>query len=174
MKHLKNPKTIKYKKLKKTILSNEFPWFYVDRIVKNADKRDDNPTWYSHGVLTRPVQGTRYPKESSPYLPQISEVLEEIFVHNNINTQCIYRININAVHPPVTTTYSTVQHVDHDFPHKNLIIYLTDAGGDTLLYQDDNIINHTPSEDDIISFSGLHSYNLPTTTRRVVLVCTYM
>ena len=60
-------------------------------------------------------------------------------------------------------------HVAHTFPHKNLIVYLNDAGGKTFV--GDEV--HDPKEDDVVIFSGIHNNERPKNTRRVVLVATY-
>ena len=63
-----------------------------------------------------------------------------------------------------------MEHVDHDFPHKNLLIYLTDAGGKTIVGNE----SHDPKEDDIIMFPGLmHCIETSHTKDRVVLVVTF-
>ena len=57
-----------------------------------------------------------------------------------------------------------------DFPHKNMLIYLTDAGGSTFVEGEE----FAPEEDDVIMFEGLHWHKLPRKERRVVLVMTYI
>jgi len=86
----------------------------------------------------------------------------------------VYRINANAVHP-VESNILTVPHNDHEFPHKNMLIYLTNTGGDTIVFDEGGKKHHfTPVEDDIVVFEGLHCMVPPKSGRRVVLVATYL
>ena len=64
----------------------------------------------------------------------------------------------------------TTAHTDHDFPHQNLIIYLTDAGGESIVK---GSRPKPPLEDDIATFSGIHYHKMPKKKRRVVLIATY-
>ena len=73
---------------------------------------------------------------------------------------------------PLVNAKTSPPHIDHreGFEHKNMIIYLSDAVGDTIVGE------HSPSpqEDDIIIFGGeKHFHYFPSETRRVVLVMTY-
>ena len=56
----------------------------------------------------------------------------------------------------------------HHFPHKNILLYLTDTGGKTFVEEE----YHDPKEDDVIIFSGNHWAELPKTGRRIVIVNT--
>ena len=81
--------------------------------------------------------------------------------------------NNNAVspQPEVKTGYP---HTDHEYPHYNLLLYFTDAGGDTFrMERDYKYENYTPKEDDCIIFDGVHFHETPKEKRRVVFVCTY-
>ena len=161
---LKTPFTGKYYELKKLVLSDTFPWYYSSNGI-------DDFSFYSHVFLERPDHvpvGKRYPRVSSQYIDLFDEVLEEIFNFNNIPVNCIYRMNANAVEPPFWGTTSK-WHIDHEFPHTNMLIYLTDAGGITRVEDEE----HDPIEDDIIIFQGKHCHVLPDDKRRVVLVVTY-
>ena len=83
------------------------------------------------------------------------------------------RCNVNAVEPPYDHQYMdaiTQPHMDHEFPHKNMLIYLTDAGGSTIVEGEE----FAPEEDDVIIFEGMHWHKLPKKERRVVLVMTYI
>ena len=59
-------------------------------------------------------------------------------------------------------------HEDHDFPHHNLIVYLTDTGGETFVENE----SHDPKEDDVILFTGEHYMKRPVKDRRIILVAT--
>ena len=97
----------------------------------------------------------------------MERVFREIVYANGIDPQVIYRMNANAV--DAGKGY-TAAHTDHDFPHQNLIIYLTDAGGETIV---EGSKPKPPLEDDIATFSGIHYHKMPKKKRRVVLIATY-
>ena len=77
---------------------------------------------------------------------------------------------MNAVAPSDKRNIISVPHEDHEYPHKNMLIYLTDAGGSTFVEGEE----FAPEEDDVIIFEGIHWHELPKQKRRVVLVMTYI
>ena len=79
-------------------------------------------------------------------------------------------MNVNLTYP-IPGVKQSPPHVDHPFPHKNMLIYLTDAGGKTVIGND----SHNPREDDIIIFGGEeHFHYYPQQKNRIVLVVTYV
>jgi hypothetical protein len=185
IKTIVNPYTNLYFKLKQHINSSDFPWYYnkdstINSGLDNFQKYENIP-FYSHRFISRPRMDKS--SESKYLFPEVNSnltelyypLLEQIFEINNIHVGCLLRFNANCVHP-LKTKNTTVPHVDHNFDHKNLIVYLTDAGGDTILYDDKlNVIHkHSPKEDDIVIFEGIHSIRPPENNRRIVLVATYI
>ena len=165
MKQLDNPLTPEYFQLKNLIFSNSFPWF--------TDKSNcDSFYFYSHTFLERPEirNYMMFPTVKSDYVGLFHDVLRQIFIHNGIDARCVYRMNANAVEPNPHVPQLTARHIDHTYPHKNLLIYLSNAGGST--YTDNDV--HHPNEDDIIVFDGYHWHQMPENTRRVVLVATFL
>ena len=167
---LKNPKTEKYNKFKTFVLSQNFPWFYYESSVIGKPQ-----PFFSHGFLIRPndhlhTGGKKYPISNSVHVDHMEEVFQEIADFNNIGVNCIYRMNANVTEPLKNVERSS-SHVDHYFHHENMLIYLTDAGGKTVVGND----SHNPREDDIIIFGGEpHFHYYPREKRRVVLVATYV
>jgi hypothetical protein len=178
-----NPKTNDYLKLKQFINSSQFPWFWNDRSVKPQGPRTLEVPYLSHCVLASPGQhpdiyGDKYfsyPKENSPHIGLFHFVLVEILNVNNIDLNCFFRINVNLTFP-IAETKNIYPHVDHIFPHKNLLIYLNEADGDTILCDENDKELHksSPKEDKIVIFEGKHYHFLPTNNTRKVIVCTYM
>ena len=166
---LNNPKTEKYKQFKSFVLSKEFPWFYYQSIEKHGP----SSPFLSHTFLLRPatnIGGKKYPVVNSAYIEQMCEIFQEITDFNNIEVNCIYRLNANVTEP-LKNIERVPTHVDHVFPHHNMLIYLTDADGATVYGEE----MHNPQEDDIIIFGGgKHFHYYPTEKRRVVLVVTYV
>ena len=177
---LKCPNTPLYQDTKKFILTGDFAWYYKPTTVVGTEGMDEYNLdgWYSHELLSRPKFGTignaYLPTVGSEQFTNIYPMVHEILEFNNVPVNCIYRVNANCTHPSINPK-STPPHVDHQFPHHNLIIYLTDAGGPTIMCDEDFIPTevHQPLEDDIVIFDGWHCMKPPLDKRRVVLVVTF-
>ena len=173
---LKNPKTDAYLKLKGFILSNEFSWYWngtSTHLPEDGDKYFNVP-FLSHIFVKRPEETFRkIPEQPSPISFHVAEVLLEILAHNNIDVNFFLRMNANCV-LPFKKVISSVPHVDHYYPHKNLLVYLTDAGGKIFAGND----VYDPKEDSVIIFDGVKHYmQTPEQTslhvRRVCLIATF-
>ena len=174
---LKTPDTGDYTGLKELILGPHFGWSHNAKAtpyMENTRSYQDL-SFYSHAFLHGPSpRHGLYSKANSEYLPNVETVIGQIFELNNVKMNVVYRINANAVHP-VEGNVLTVPHTDHEFPHKNMLIYLTNTGGDTIVFDDAGKKHHfTPVEDDIVTFEGLHCMVPPRQGRRVVIVVTYL
>jgi hypothetical protein len=154
---LKNYKTPQYTEFKELVLSDTFPWRYQDS--------DTGICFYSHGLLTRP-EG-KYSEVISQYSEFGMSVVAEILQHNNIQYKFFLRSSLNCLHPD-NDVQSGEPHVDHDFPHINVIIYFTNTGGKT--YCEDEF--HDPKEDDVILMTGKHWGERPKVGRRIISVNT--
>ena len=163
IKVLKNPKTNHYREFKSTVLSKEFPWRY--NVSTNMD-------FYSHVFLQRP-ELNGYTEPHSKWTNQNCIVMGEIVDYNGLYKDIPYfflRANANATHPDSGRQYSD-PHVDHpNTPHSNLIVYLTDADGDTIVEND----RYSPKEDDVVLFTGQHYMQRPSKGRRVILISTIL
>jgi len=172
---LSNLKTDNYKQLKETVLSFNFPWHWVEGSVINTEVNDtyENFGYYSHCFLGSPGGYPGKPLHSIPsssFLSLAHDVTLEILHHNNVQPQVIYRLHANCVHP-TKTNKPGFPHTDHSFPHKNLIVYLTDTyGGDTIVEEK----TFSGKEDEVILFSGEHYHYPPVEERRIVLVSTFL
>ncbi len=160
---LENPLSDSYYALKELVGTEIFPWF---RLKGNHH----SPDYFSHKLLTRPGGGEEhlFPTIASEYLKSFADLLYSVFDLNAIEVKCIYRMSVNLVMPS-TNSHSPL-HVDHSFPHRNIIMYLTDAGGDTVV--NDEV--YSPKEDDIIMFEGEHYHHFPMKDARIVFVATYL
>ena len=69
-------------------------------------------------------------------------------------------------------------HVDHNFPHKNMLVYLTDPqGGSTIVEDEDtNRKEYLAKEDNVLLFDGqsAHCARPPSKDVRIVLVFTFL
>ena len=79
------------------------------------------------------------------------------------------RSNANCVHADTGDQFSE-PHIDHRFPHFNLLVYLTNEadGGETIV--DDE--KFFPKANNVILFTGKHYMKRPSIGRRVVLIST--
>lgn len=158
-----NPLTDNYYTLKKLVLSGEFSWF------KERSGCDDFD-FYCHVFVGRPEQGSfRFPTVNSDWAQLAHQVFLEICEANDIEVECFYRMAANTIHPSVERKFSNM-HTDHDFPHKNMLVHLTDAGGGTLVQ--DNLLSS--GEDEVIFFEGEHCAEFPIEKPRTVLVATFL
>ena len=175
---LTNPKSELYSKFKTFALSSEFAWYWHN---SSTYKEYDETKYYdipflSHNFLRSPAthsKGIKISEVNSEYVQIAANLFLEILAHNNIAVNAFFRINANCV-LPLSKTISTVPHVDHMFPHKNVLIYLTSAGGRIIVGED----LFDPKEDDVILFEGLeHHHEVPKVTatynRRIALVATF-
>ena len=62
-------------------------------------------------------------------------------------------------------------HYDHEFPHKNLLIYFSDTNGGYTMVDDER---YDGEENDVIIFDGLHYNKPPSKGRRIVLITTFI
>ena len=161
-----------YKEVKELVLSPDFPWHWHDKAY-NDDEVTEGRTnfgFFSHVVLERPGYTYLTPKINSDHFPLFHDLFVEICRDNNIDPKVIYRINANL------TTESPhnkcgPDHTDHDFPHKNMLIYLTGTHGGLTKVGN---TNYSCMPNEAIVFEGVHAHMEPTSGRRVVLVYTFL
>jgi len=172
---LRNPLRESYQTFKELVNGQEFPWYYYEHSVEGKNDDFDNLPFYGHTILARPGYGDAlYSTPMSPYIELANLVLSDIFEYNNIDVNVVHRINVNCTH--WSSDLPSVPHVDHDFPHKNLVVYLSGFDfGETCLWKDGKCVSrYIPVEDGIITFEGLHNIEQPRVgCRRIVLVATY-
>ena len=170
IKLLKNKQTEKYQELKKLVLSNTFGWMWG----QSTDPRQPaveghmHMPYYRHSFLTRP-EPAGFNFVESDYTILNMEVLKEIIEYNKIFDPCKYfflRSSANCNHAEGGIQLSE-PHVDHDFPHWNMIVYL-EGDGSTFVEGEE----YAPQEDDVILFKGEHYMQRPSKGRRVILIST--
>ena len=160
IKVLENPITPNYLEFKDLVLSSEFPWIYT-----NSTKMP----FYSHVFLDRP-ENAKFSNPQSEFLGLNLKVLDEIIQHNNLFDRYFFlRSNANCVHSDSGEQFSE-PHIDHRFPHFNLLVYLTNEGdGGETIVEDEKF---HPQANNIILFKGKHHMKRPCVGRRVVLIST--
>ena len=171
LKVLQNPTTNLYQRFRNLVLSGDFSWYYgisTDTSEVNAPGHI-HVEYYGHDFVCRP-EALSYSEPVSPFINESIQVLREIIDHNNLFKSYIFtRAAANCTFPNEGAQLSH-PHVDHNFPHFNLIVYLTDTGGETFV--EDEI--HNPKIHDVILFRGRHYMKRPTRDRRIVLVATIL
>ena len=192
IKILKNPLTQNYIDLKNEVLGVDFPWYYYGASTRAIYNSGEHFAFYMHTPLIKPM-GEISSQINSKCYDKCITVLAEIFDFNNIKVETLYRISFNAsMHHPMK--YGD-PHVDHEFQHNNIIIYLNpDIKGSTFLFKEKFGVDYLESsfpynnhpleideeinaeEDKVLIFDGLkfhtHGYANPS-QRRVILVATY-
>ena len=160
IKVLENPITPNYLEFKDLVLSSEFPWIYT-----NSTKMP----FYSHVFLDRP-ENVKFSNPQSEFLGLNLKVLDEIIQHNNLFDRYFFlRSNANCVHSDSGEQFSE-PHIDHRFPHFNLLVYLTNEGdGGETIVEDEKF---HPQANNIILFKGKHHMKRPCVGRRVGLIST--
>lgn len=182
---LKNPKTDLYKQVKDIIIGENMIWHHVKKTTSNEvdylheEKTKEvysNTPFFSHCVIERPSPELPYSKVTSHFAEHCVQCVTEILNYNEINLYNIFRININMTYYVKNSLY-TMPHIDHDFPHNNMLIYFNNVtGGEVKVYKNNQWNIHKPEEDDVILFSGLHCHRTPQEPNqfRTALVTTFI
>lgn len=160
--------------INKILLSPNFP-YYLN--LFSVDKDDDN-AYLSHSILNRPEE--RKPGEvfKSAYADQAVDIFKTFIIKNRINTEELLRCTINLCFK--TKNKTCVVHNDHDYKHKQLIIYLNDPIDKTsktilLNEKQDKIIHRiTPKQYKGVCFDSCpHYFYFPKKDIRVAIVYTF-
>ena len=183
---LKNPLTPNYHKLKEIILSDKFNWENIIStldVVSNTEghihmpvdihtfiPRPETTQEYNNtGSLSRKI-GDAERESKSEYVDLCVTVMNEILDYSNLfGTYIFHRAAANCTYADEGIQLSE-PHIDHNFPHNNLLVYLTNSGGETFVEGE----KFNPKEDDVIVFEGRHYMKRPIKDKRIVLVATFM
>ena len=197
IKVLKNPMSMRYRELKNFLLNDPISWMFHESTV-NADQKEKgilsvpqgmkdlsyfdlgtDSRFFSHPFLLRSTRDIPY-----SYLPGVEDkhfekqtlqlVLEasrDILEANGHTLGCAYRASANLLIGEGEESWSPA-HIDHIFPHKNLLIYLTSPtkGGTLRVFEDkyapdnydpkfEKYEEFTPREDDAVIFDGEHYHS---------------
>jgi hypothetical protein len=163
---------VDYENFKSLVLSGDFPWHW-QRAYNDWEVTEDtqNFDFFSHVLLQRPGHTKLHSVENSHYLPIAEKIFSQFCDVHKVNAKVLYRANVNMTLPSDDPRPSPM-HTDHDFPHRNLILYLTDCeGGATVVEGQEPFYG---KENEFYIFEGRHQHYLPKTGRRVVLVYTFL
>lgn len=186
---LTNPLTEHYLALKQSVRGARFPWYCSETSVS---AQGNSFMLFSHPVVQRPLDGSTS-KVVSKRFEKVMPVINQIFAANDLRPANVFRVCFNVAF--CHSHNMSDPHVDHEFPHQNLLIYLNEvSAGPTYVFKEtfsaeypagsydaynhDLVVEHecAPVEDKIISFDGFqyHAQGFPNIgERRITLVVTY-
>ena len=175
--------------IKNIVFSDDFPWFYTN--TSYGDKAKSNLFGYSYSNTVF-AHGTFYDLHGQILL----SITEELLKSAGENIKTVERIRLGSV-PVTEKTLIHDAHVDFVDAHKTGLLYLNDADGDTIIYNErfdveshidaytqylnikDNLTVNTcitPKANRFFCFDGLLYHSSSTTTsvdRRVVMNINY-
>ena len=109
-----------------SILDNNFPWYY-----QPAATTDECPV-YTHTIIHRYDIEKEKPNINSNIYPIFEEIVLRFCKKHKIKFNVFTRASVNSI--SFNKKEINVPHVDHDFKHKVLMIYLNDTEGDTIVF----------------------------------------
>jgi len=165
--------TKKQKSLIETdILGRTFPFYYSSSALP-----EDNIGYMSHIVLKRPEKrNTNDNGINSDYYEFFKSILLTFCEKHKISINEILRINVNLTFP--IGIKSGGVHIDHDFEHKQLILYLTNNSESCTHILDDDkktiIKSVIPEKYKAVCFGTKYHYaDMPKNKIRIVVVYTF-
>ena len=176
LKKLYNPKTADYLNFKRYCRGEEITWTYAERHCEigdynppDWDENCNNWGFFCHPFLLPPSERFLYSVPMGTGTIDAHDVVRGILEFNKIKVDRIYRIAVN-ISMPIDGEGHSLPHTDHPFPHKNLLIYLTDPEEGNTICEGESF---TGKEDDAIIFQGKHYNYPPKKGRRMALVATF-
>jgi hypothetical protein len=107
-------------KIKNTILSVDFPWYYEPIINDLHEKnKKDLTCYFTHLVFDNKINSDFF------------EILEKLLL-SKLKYQSLIRVKCN-LHPRTDKLEKHEFHVDYPYPHKGAIYYINTNDGKTLL-----------------------------------------
>lgn len=126
--------------IENTVLSSAFPYFYNAHTIHDPP---DNNAYMGHDVLRRPEEREPGENFNSDYANEFLQILNEFTNSINFKLNDIFRISVNITFAGVTQNCPT--HVDHPYPHNQLLIYLNDCDPESstiVLSEDKSKVDH--------------------------------
>jgi hypothetical protein len=128
-----------FKKLSTTILSQKFPWFFVEHVSLNPKETStiNDPLAIETAGLNHSVFEKEWNVKSFSYeylIPLFEKIKNEFgFTSEHLIRA---RISTKLQKPEFTSDNYNLPHVDYFFPHETMIYYLNDSDGDTRLFEE--------------------------------------
>jgi hypothetical protein len=167
------PLTEEHCKFLEYVLEAEFPWFFH----KDLDASGNIMHLFVHNLMLRnprlePVEGI----VNSPFYDICLEIFENFCNAHKIQVNTIFRAALNSTF--YNTNGQSRIHTDHNFEHKNFILYINEfRNGQTCIFDEQGTLQKKvePRLYKAVAFSGdphAHNYCAPN-ERRVILVITF-
>lgn len=179
--------------IEEIILGTYFPWFYIENqtfdnnllsmpdAIRSVIKYTNSP-YLSHMLLSRALTDNvshldRSASDFSKYYEFFMEIFHRFMVDNKKTYSKIFRANLNLSW--FNGNLHTEPHYDHDWPHKNFIMYLNDCdNGQTIIWPEDFSASYMISckKYHAVTFdSQWHGHRFPALgQKRIVFVVTYI
>ena len=112
---------------------------------------------------------------SNMFFPVVN-MLKQLCDDHDIKFNTLCRSCLNWVYPIAENDNLMCEsHIDHQYQHSQVLWYLNDCDGDTLLYIGNDTVRVTPRKDRMLLFNGMiqHTSEMPTQGMRKVLVTTF-
>lgn len=164
--------------IEEAILTSFFPFYWNANQCYNKDKTPDDIGFLCHTVVKRPeLRSKDEPFFNSSLGEHFVNILDSFSKKNKIKYKEILRIAVNFTFN-VGTTKSLI-HNDHDFFHKQLLVYLTDnENASTFLLSKDKkkvIKKVNPKKYRGFMFEDCpHYMQMPEKGKRIVIVFTFV
>jgi len=155
--------------IEKEILGEEFPYYYTQAF-------DDGYPFLCHTILQRPEMRNHNNFNSQKHSEFFIDIFKTFCNKNNIKYSSLFRVAVNLTfnlkHKKSTT------HVDHDFDHKQLIIYLNDCDKKAktiLLKNNKKFAEITPKKYKGACFDKCKHYMIyPKSNARIIVIYTFI
>jgi hypothetical protein len=169
-------------------LSRDFPWFYQGTVPGDEIIQEHNywaHNFWQHVLVRRDAEHIEFETNpaggivNSQYCGHYIKIFEKFCKDNSVDCSVVYRAAINHTIYYEGTQITSGIHIDHQFPHKVFIMYLTEFDdGETVLYNnnDSEIAVSKPKKFSAIIFDGLtkHSQKFcKKGQRRVIFLVTF-
>jgi hypothetical protein len=171
--------------IEQTLLGWDFPWGYNATLsygasIDNKFIANDSKIKDTDGFVHTLFWGG---EKLSPYADLVIPLLGYMEQQTNIKIQKIFRIRAVFVNKNETFgDFYNVPHIDDQHDHKNMIYYVNDSDGDTILFKDrfDGELNFnkkteehriSPKKNKAVVFDGFryHSGSVPKINHRVLI-----
>lgn len=118
------------------LTGGDFPWIFNKHMVSGDDiflSKKDNPAGFNHYFY-------EHNKPVSPFFQMIYPLVLSITSNANIPFNRLYRMraNLTLANTDIGEKDWLLPHIDSFFPHWNVIYYVNDSDGDTILFNETN------------------------------------
>jgi hypothetical protein len=149
------------------------PWTFVPNLsygqTDNYDSAGFSYSFYLHENYNQKEKITVSKPEYNYIVPLFFEAFEKLNLNLGLENvfRCRARLTLNREKSRVED-----KHIDYNFPHLVLLYYINTTDGDTILYENDQIVERVfPKRGRCVLFDGLtlHASSSSTLSPRIVL-----